>query len=195
MNISNIKDNIRRIDINEEERLSDKLNFAQEADDTATSWVQDYGISHVLVEVGGKVLGVESKYICELIKYTKPFHLCSKHPLVMGLSLYRGEYIPILSLEGLHPNEIAEDRCEGIVVLEVEGVKMGMIVDRVVDFAGLPETQTVDEWQESSFEASAFFKGVTSYEGKKVLSLNPDALLSCSNKALYSRDELDEVDE
>ena len=89
----------------------------------------------VLFSVGDVVYAIFSKHVLsiEILNATTP--LVDSPIYVRGITNFRGDMISLIDLRmlfGLPPNVLDGDSREMIVVLEVDGVVKGIIVDEIV---------------------------------------------------------------
>jgi purine-binding chemotaxis protein CheW len=104
---------------------------------------------------------------------------------IIGLLNWRGNVLPVMHLDRrlgqpLQPCQLTDS----IIVIEAEGLQVGMIVNQVEDVVSLPE-----QWVEPDITYgrdnhinTAFLTGVAKVDAQLLLLLNPDALIRLADE-------------
>jgi purine-binding chemotaxis protein CheW len=133
----------------------------------------------VVFELGSESFGVDIAVVQSIIKIQPITKLPHTPEFVEGVTNLRGKVLPVIDLRkrfGFVAEEV--DRNSRIIVVSVDQIEVGMIVDEVSEVVTVPEgvveaapaiTTTVD---------SAFIKGIARLGERLVILLNLAQVLS-----------------
>ncbi len=128
--------------------------------------------------------GLELLRVKEVIRLTEVTRLPKEPPFVKGIINLRGDVIPIIDLrERLGFEPMARTRATRIIVVETEARLMGMVADSASQVVRIPTSQ-IEPPPPTPFHASQrYIHGVGKLDGKIIILLNIDALLSMDERA------------
>jgi purine-binding chemotaxis protein CheW len=141
-------------------------------------------LTHVVeFRLGDDRFGVNVARVFEVIRYPKVRRLPHTPPFLEGAAELRGAVLPIVDLRkrfGLDPGDATPET--RVVITEVNGERIGLIVDRVLGVTRL----TPEDLQ----AAPKFFKGLAARyleamvnrEGHQTIVLNTDEILTSKEK-------------
>jgi purine-binding chemotaxis protein CheW len=94
----------------------------------------DNSIDLACVEVRGRLYGLEVAHIREIVRSQEVTPLPKAPALIEGVIDLRGAVIPVIDLSrALHEEVVSEGPTTRIVVLEVDGMAIGLRVEAAVD--------------------------------------------------------------
>ena len=121
---------------------------------------------------------IEIHYIIEIIEML-PITVIPFLPGCMkGVINLRGSIIPLMDVRlrfGLMEQEYTERTC--IIVLDNDGVQLGLIVDAVQEVTSIPEDQRMPPPNAHAGESIRYIKGVGNADGQIHLLLDCDKLM------------------
>ena len=127
--------------------------------------------------IDGQNYGIEIHYITEIIE-VMPATVGPFVPACMkGIINLRGSIIPLMDVRlrfDLPEKEYTEQTC--IIVLDNDGVSLGLIVDAVQEVTDIPEDQRMPP-PTGQGEDSRYIKGVGNADGQIQLLLDCDQLM------------------
>lgn len=104
---------------------------------------------------------------------------------IIGLLNWRGKVLPIMHLERRLGHSLAPCRVsDRVIVIEWQGLQVGVIVDQVEDVLSLEE-HLIDHdlaYGRENHTNTAFLAGVARLETKMLLLINPDALIRLADE-------------
>lgn len=92
---------------------------------------------YLIFKSGDLLLGVNVDYVVEIITNHSITHLPMVPNYVKGIINLRGQIIPIVDIRQLLNKQPQDDRC--IIVLNIEGTKLGILVDSVAQMIDIPD--------------------------------------------------------
>ena len=141
----------------------------------------------VVFELGSEDFGVDIAVVESIIKMQPITRMPHSPTFVEGVTNLRGKVLPVIDLRrrfGLESR--AADKNSRIIVINVNGTEIGMTVDGVSEVLTIPEeaveptpplTVTVD---------STFITGIAKLDGRLVILLDLDQVLSSNEQAELS---------
>ncbi len=128
--------------------------------------------------------GLELLRVKEVIRLTEVTRLPKEPPFVKGIINLRGDVIPIIDLRerlGFEPRE--RSRSTRVIVVETDGRLMGMVADSASQVVRIAANQ-IEPPPPTPYHASQrYIHGVGKLDGKIIILLNIDALLSMDERA------------
>jgi purine-binding chemotaxis protein CheW len=123
--------------------------------------------------------GVEILKVREIIGMLPITRVPRTPPAVQGVINLRGKVIPVLDLKArleMTSDVVAERPC--IIVVQAQGVELGVLVDRVSEVANIP-AEAVEEVPQFGMEVDTrFLLGIAKSEGRVKLLLDIDRVLT-----------------
>lgn len=114
-------------------------------EDKKAETTQSEGKRFLFMSVGGMEYGIDLDVVQEIIVMQDISPIPGARPFCKGVINIRGTIVPVLDLRikiGLPPCEYDEDAC--IVVVLVDGEKVGIVVEAVCDVVLLQQSQLRD---------------------------------------------------
>ena len=140
------------------------------------------------VESGGKYLtfflaaeeyGLEILKVREIIGLMPITRVPRTPPAVLGVINLRGKVIPVLDLRlrlGMDGDAAAERPC--IIVVQAQGVELGVMVDQVSEVVDVPAEEIEEPPSFGTEVETEFLLGIAKSQGKVKLLLDIDHVLS-----------------
>lgn len=128
-------------------------------------------------QVGNEVYGIEIKCVTEIIGIQPITEVPELPAYIIGIINLRGKIIPVMDVRLRFKKEEVEynDRtC--IIVVDIEGVSIGLIVDNVSEVLSIPEEEIVAP-PDVKNGGNRYIKGIGKVEEQVKLLLDCDRLL------------------
>lgn len=129
--------------------------------------------------LGPESYGLEIRYVVEIIGMKQIHGIPKMPPFVKGVTNLRGSTVPVIDMRlrfDMPPREYDARTC--IVVVRLEGVQAGLIVDTVSEVMEIPDEQIDQTPPISQTEgARRFMKGLGKLGEKVFILLNTPKLL------------------
>jgi purine-binding chemotaxis protein CheW len=138
----------------------------------------------VIFELADEHFGVDIAAVESIIK-VEPITAVPESPsFVEGIINLRGSILPVVDLRKRFKLAITETGKEArIVVVSIDGVKVGMVVDGVSEVLRVPDETIEPPPPMVTNIDSAFITGIAKVNDKLVIMLNLDKVLSIHEKA------------
>ena len=137
---------------------------------------------YLTFSLGGEGYGIEIKYVTEIIGIQAITHVPELPDYVRGIINLRGKIIPVIDVRLRFRKEQKEynDRtC--IIVVDVEDVSIGLIVDTVAEVLVIAEQDIVPPPSSSTGFNNRYIKGIGKVGNDVKLLLDCEKLLSDEN--------------
>lgn len=138
---------------------------------------------YLTFSIGDDIYGLEISYVLEIIGVQEITQIPIQRPYVMGVINLRGKIIPVLDirLRFNKDHRLYDDRtC--IVVLALDELTVGIIVDTVVEVLNIPEDSIFAPPQFNDRQGSAFIQSIGQVAEDVKLLLNVHRLISHENQ-------------
>jgi len=132
--------------------------------------------------------GIEIKYVTEIIGMQQITEVPGLPDYVKGIINLRGKIIPLMDVRlrfKKEPREYNDRTC--VIVVDIKGVALGLIVDRVAEVLTIPEEDIVDPPQMNKGSGNRYIK--------KIGKVGNDIKLLLDCEKLLNEDELEELSE
>jgi purine-binding chemotaxis protein CheW len=140
---------------------------------------KDRGEQHlVVVRLDRERYGVPIEHVHEIIRMQEVTRVPRAPSFVEGVINLRGQVIPVIDLRrrfGLPAGE--RDGACRIVVVEMNGARVGVVVDAVLEVMRIPESATVPPEEILTVSQVAFLKGVAKHGDGLILLLDLQRVL------------------
>ena len=134
---------------------------------------------YLTFSLGKEEYGIEIKYVREIVGLQEITEVPELPPYVKGIINLRGNIIPVLDVRTRFKKpEIEYNDRTCTIVIEVQGVAVGLIVDAVAEVLSIPERDVVAPPQLGNKYQSQFIKGIGKVEERVKLLLNCEKLLN-----------------
>jgi purine-binding chemotaxis protein CheW len=123
--------------------------------------------------------GLEILKVHEIIGMMPITRVPTTPDFIRGVINLRGKVIPVVDLRlkfGMESKEQTEETCT--IVVQAQGVEMGIIVDKVSEVADIPETNIDDAPYFGAEVRTDYLLGIGKSEGQVKLLLDIDKVLS-----------------
>ena len=133
---------------------------------------------YLTFHLGAEEYGVEILKVQEIIG-TLPITRVPRTPhFVRGVINLRGKVIPIVDLRAKFGMDAAEGSATVIIVVQVQGVQLGVLVDRVSEVAGIGDAEIAEPPSFGADVDTEYLLGISKGAGKVTLLLDIDRVLS-----------------
>jgi len=141
--------------------------------------------------IGGEMFAISILGIKEIIEYGNLTTVPMMPDFIRGVINLRGAVVPVVDLSsrfGRTASEVTRRSC--IVIIEVEGdeekQEVGVVVDSVSEVLGIPAAEIEPAPSFGARIRSDFINGMGKVDGKFVIILNADRVLSVDEMAMLS---------
>lgn len=141
---------------------------------------------YLTFNLGNECYGIEIQYVTEIIGIQAITQIPELPEYVKGIINLRGKIIPVMDVRLRFKKEFKEynDRtC--VVVVDINGISIGLIVDSVAEVHTIPEQDIVDPPQIN--------KGMNNRYVKKIGKVGNEVKLLLNCERLLSEDELEAI--
>jgi purine-binding chemotaxis protein CheW len=134
---------------------------------------------YLTFNLGDVMFGIEMPYITEIIGKQMITELPDMPCYMKGIINLRGKIIPVLDVRLLFGKEEREfDDRTCVIVIDIEGMPVGLIVDRVSEVVTISSADVSDVPKANQGQTSRFIKNIGKTENSVVLILNCEKLLN-----------------
>ncbi len=134
---------------------------------------------YLTFSIGDVLFGIEMQYITEIIGMQKITELPDMPAYMKGIINLRGKIIPVLDVRVLFGKDVREfDDRTCIIVIDIAGIPIGLIVDRVSEVITIPTNDVSEVPKANRGQNSGFVKNIGKTENGVVLILDCEQLLS-----------------
>lgn len=134
---------------------------------------------YLTFSVGPEVFGLDIKYVIEIIGIQEITQIPNQPEYIKGVINLRGKIIPTMDIRSRFkkPSRDYDDRtC--IIVLDINEIPVGIVVDTVVEVLRIPETNISVPPHFSNVEGTNIIKGIGKVEDRVKLLLDCPMLLT-----------------
>lgn len=130
---------------------------------------------YIIFTVNNEEFGVEADRVLELIKYTAPFKMPNNFFNVNGMTIFRGNIIPVIDLRVVFGLESIEyDDYTVTIIIESSVSVYGVVAERVLDLNLIPVTSIKKVTTFNFGEKTKYLKSVANFEERLILLLDLD---------------------
>ena len=147
----------------------------------ATEIAERRGGKFLTFYLAGEEYGIEILKVHEIIGVLPVTRVPRTPEFILGVINLRGKVIPIMDLRrkfGMEPCERTAESC--IIVVQVGGVQIGAVVDRVSEVVAIAPADVEDPPSFGGDVETAFLLGLGKSDGRVRLLLDIDRVLSSS---------------
>lgn len=142
------------------------------------------GAQYITFQVADEEYGIDIQRIQEIIRYRVLTRIPNSPDFVLGVLNLRGVVVPVIDLRcRFHMDRRETDKRTVIVVVEVQGRVMGLVVDSVNDVVAFEEDGVKPPPSFSSSIRTDFIEGMGESDGKFIVLLAIDRLLTVTEMA------------
>lgn len=142
----------------------------------ALSEASDLGTRHLLFYIDNLIYGVPLSLVLEIIQVPRIIQVPMINDHIKGIINLRGKVIPVVSVRRkfhLPEEEHVPNAKISIVVLDIEGVNVGLVVDSVSEVATFDD-RALSEPPASTNFSSKFLSSIAELKDKVVLNIDFD---------------------
>ena len=145
----------------------------------------------VTFRVGGEEFGLDVFQVHEILRYTEPTPMPKAPAFVEGVLDVRGAVVPVIDLRRrFEVPEYGHDDETRIVLVEFGGERLGLVVDSVLEVLRAPETSISAPPAYIRGLAAEFVRGIVRLEGRLVILLDLERILSSEERIALEAAEL-----
>lgn len=133
---------------------------------------------YLTFELDREVYGIEIKYVTEIIGIQDITEVPEMPEYIKGIINLRGKIIPVMDVRlrfKKEPREYNDRTC--IIVIDIEDISIGLIVDSVSEVLAIPETEVVAP-PEVGKGSNKYIKGIGKVGNEVKLILDSHKLLN-----------------
>ncbi len=145
----------------------------------------------VTFRLGAEEFGLDVFSVHEILRYQAPTPVPRAPDFVDGVIDVRGTLVPVVDLRRRF--ELAEAPTDGdtrTVLVEFGGERLGLVVDAVTEVLRVPETAVSAPPQYIRGLAAEFVRGIVRLEGRLVVLIDIDRILSSQERIALEQSEL-----
>lgn len=116
---------------------------------------------YLTFSIGEDIYGLDISYVLEIIGVQEITQVPGQQPFIRGVINLRGKIIPAMDIRlrfGKEPRVYDDRTC--VVVLDIQELTVGIIVDTVVEVLSIPEEQISEPPQFENKSGSNFVRGI-----------------------------------
>ena len=137
----------------------------------------------VTFRLGGEEFGLDVFKVHEILRYAEPTPMPKAPAFVDGVLEVRGTLIPVVDLrKRFEIPEPSYDDDTRIIVVDYQGERLGLAVDAVTEVLRAPETSIAAPPTFVKGLAAEFIRGIVRLEGRLVVLLDLDRILSSQER-------------
>lgn len=133
---------------------------------------------YLTFQIGTEGFGIEIEFVTEIIGIQKITVIPEMPDYIKGIINLRGKIIPVMDVRArfhLEPRAYDERTC--VVVVEINGMSMGLVVDTVREVANIPESQVESATGFNIGKPNAFIRGIGKFGDDTKIILDVNKLL------------------
>jgi len=136
-----------------------------------------------IFKIGDEDFGVSINRVVEILKSQKIYSLPELPDFLSGVINVRGDVVPLLDLRlrfGMH----ASEKKGRIIIVRSEGEKIGLMVDEIDEIISLAAEDLIAPPSIFKGLKTEYLKGLGKKEGRIIILLNLDRLLTSEEKII-----------
>lgn len=161
-----------------------RAELLSERGDVMDSATTTSPITHVVeFRLGDDAFGINVAKVFEVIRYPAVRPLPHTPPFLEGAAELRGAVLPVIDLRkrfGVEPRPRGPET--RVIVTELGGERIGLVVDRVLGVVRLSADEVRPAPKFFKGLAARYLEGMVSREGRNVIVLNTDEILTSKEK-------------
>jgi purine-binding chemotaxis protein CheW len=137
----------------------------------------------VTFRIGGEEFGLDVFQVHEILRYTEPTSMPKAPAFVEGVLDVRGALVPVVDLrKRFETPTLRYDDDTRIVLVDFQGERLGLVVDEVTEVLRAPETAVSAPPAYVKGLAAEFIRGIVRLDGRLVVLLDLDRILSSQER-------------
>lgn len=149
----------------------------------------------VTFRLGGEEFGLDVFQVHEILRYSEPTPVPRAPAFVEGVLDVRGTLIPIVDLrKRFELPRVTYDDDTRIVLVDFQAERLGLVVDAVTEVLRAPETAVQPPPAYFKGLAAEFIRGIVRLEGRLVVLIDLERILSSQERMALMLSELMHAD-
>jgi purine-binding chemotaxis protein CheW len=137
----------------------------------------------VTFRIGGEEFGLDVFQVHEILRYDEPTPMPKAPAFVEGVLDVRGTLVPVVDLrKRFEVHDLRYDEDTRIILVDFQDERLGLIVDEVTEVLRAPETAVAPPPAYVKGLAAEFIRGIVRLEGRLVVLLDLDRILSSQER-------------
>lgn len=137
----------------------------------------------VTFRVGGEEFGLDVFQVHEILRWQEPTPVPKAPAFVEGVLDVRGALVPVIDLrKRFEVPQLAYDDDTRIVLVDFQGERLGLVVDAVTEVLRAPETAVSPPPAFFKGLSAEFLRGIVRLEGRLVVLLDLEKVLSSQER-------------
>ncbi|HSU17909.1 chemotaxis protein CheW [Longimicrobium sp.] len=137
----------------------------------------------VTFRIGGEEFGLDVFQVHEILRYEPPTAMPKAPAFVEGVLDVRGALVPVIDLrKRFEVHDLRYDDDTRIMLADFQGERLGLIVDEVTEVLRVPETAVNPPPGYVKGLAAEFIRGIVRLEGRLVVLLDLERILSSQER-------------
>ena len=127
---------------------------------------------HLTFTISGEDYGLEINYIKDIIQMQEITRVPGVAPYIIGITNLRGSIVPVVDVRirfGKEPQAYHERTC--IVVIELDEMQIGMVVDAVQEVIHIPDSVVTQPPKMSAASENRYVRSIGNLDEKKIILL------------------------
>ena len=142
----------------------------------------------VVFSLADETYGIDISVVNEIIRMQSITQVPRTPEFVEGVINLRGRIVPVIDLRKRFGLEVSEEtQASRIMVVELEGIIMGMIVDAVSEVLRLPKDSIEPTPPMVSGVDAAYLRGVGKWDDRLIILLDIDKVLYKNEQEMMAR--------
>jgi len=142
----------------------------------------------VVFSLADETYGIDISVVNEIIRMQSITQVPRTPEFVEGVINLRGRIVPVIDLRKRFGLEVSEEtQASRIMVVELEGIIMGMIVDAVSEVLRLPKDSIEPTPPMVSGVDAAYLRGVGKWDDRLIILLDIDKVLYKNEQEMVAR--------
>lgn len=145
----------------------------------------------VTFRLGAEEFGLDVFAVHEILTYQDPTPVPRAPSFVEGVIDVRGTLVPVIDMRRrFELSDVAFGEETRIVVVQFGGERLGLVVDAVTEVLRVPETAVSEPPKYFRGLAAEFLRGIVRLEGRLVVLIDIDRILSSQERIAFEEAEL-----
>jgi len=145
-------------------------------------------LKYLTFRLGAEVYGIDILCVQEIRSYEEPTRLAHAPEFVKGVLHLRGVIVPVVDLRlKLHCAEASYNAFTVVIVLKVQDMLLGAIVDAVADVVALQDDAIKPAPRFQGAVDTAFVRGIANVDGGMLIVVDIESLLSPTEMGLLQQ--------
>jgi purine-binding chemotaxis protein CheW len=143
-------------------------------------------IQVVVFRVGGQEFACNVFHVQRILRYERPAPLPQAPAFLEGVLQVQGVVVPVIDLRTRFEVEAAQREETRVMIVEVEGMTVGIVVDAVVEVLRVPSETVVAPPAVVRGLAAEYVQGIITMGGRTIILLQTARLLTSRERLALS---------